>query len=517
MLKDLPVAARDASDLVHWPCRFSFCTLVSSTALYRQMTATMAAAGFRSDDCEYLYLDNTAGNVGDGYRGLNRMLFQARGEYVILCHQDLIAVDARPVLERCIAELNGLDPDWAVVGNAGFSATREKFIRITDRWGYDTSVGKLPGRVVSLDENFLLVRNDACLGFSHDLAGFHLYATDLVQQANMRGRSAYVVDFHLEHTGTGALDDTFVVAMEQFQEKYRRLMQRRKVRTPAASLSIASRRYETNYRIKRLVARLQGRSAGPLEALQHSINTLKWRVLDRLTSSGPDKYVLEGVKFVVPRDTAEGARRALKSGDYELPERDMIAQWLPRDLPVIELGGSFGIVSNKIRRHIAPQHALVVVEAITSLVDLCHRNATTGAGVGKVEVVNAALAYGEGATVRFRITPGVHMSHVASRDEAGLLIEVPRVSLADLRRDHKIPGPYSLVCDIEGAELAMIENDTVALRDCAVMVMEVHSGPILAAGRSMTHFLRLLSDLGFEVVDRKKSVIVAKNRHLIQP
>ena len=78
VLKDLPVAARDASDLVHWPCRFSFCTLVSSTALYRQMTATMAAAGFRSDDCEYLYLDNTAGNVGDGYRGLNRMLFHCR-------------------------------------------------------------------------------------------------------------------------------------------------------------------------------------------------------------------------------------------------------------------------------------------------------------------------------------------------------------------------------------------------------------------------------------------------------
>lgn len=77
---------------------FTICTLVSRPGQYAAMLQSFTAAGFGAD-CEYLAIDNVHGNVFDAFSGYNAFLTEARGEYVILAHQDLeLAFDDRTVL-----------------------------------------------------------------------------------------------------------------------------------------------------------------------------------------------------------------------------------------------------------------------------------------------------------------------------------------------------------------------------------------------------------------------------------
>ena len=180
---------------------FSVCTLVTEKEQYREMLTSFGKAGFGSDRCEYIYIDNSNSNKLDAYSGINRFFRVAQGQYVIVCHQDVrLEFDNIDDLERIIAEMSEFDASWAVLGNAGGSAPGEKAIRITDPfYGKDAKIGEFPVKVSSVDENFILVRKDAGIGISRDMSGFHMYGTDLCQIACILGYSAYVVDFHLRH------------------------------------------------------------------------------------------------------------------------------------------------------------------------------------------------------------------------------------------------------------------------------------------------------------------------------
>lgn len=221
--------------------RFSVCTLVTDWEQYRTMLGTFRLGGFTAPDTEFLYLDNSVGNYFDGYSGLNLFLNTARGHYVVLCHQDVrLLDDGMAVLEAKIAELEGLDPQWAVVGNAGGVRPGKLALRISDPHGADTRRGHFPVRVTALDENFLVVRRSANLSLSRDLEGFHLYATDLCLLADVLGHRCYAIDFHLRHLSAGKADQQFQNARRRLIAKYRRAFRARWLVSPSTSLFVSA-------------------------------------------------------------------------------------------------------------------------------------------------------------------------------------------------------------------------------------------------------------------------------------
>lgn len=200
---------------------FSICTLVTRHAEYKGMVESFIAQGFTGDNSEFLYLDNAARHRWDAFQGIRRFLTRARGAYVLLCHQDIrLLGDGFQKLRECLAALDGLDPEWALAGNAGATQEGALVIRISDPHGEDQRRGAFPARVVSLDENFIIIRRDALVGISAGLAGFHLYGTDMCLQARCAGRSAWVIDFHLRHLSAGKVDASFHQVQRALESQY---------------------------------------------------------------------------------------------------------------------------------------------------------------------------------------------------------------------------------------------------------------------------------------------------------
>ncbi len=200
---------------------FSVCTLVSDPAQHAAMRASFMGGGFSADLAEFLHLDNSAGNGWCAYVGLRRLLDAARGRYVVLCHQDVrLLSDGAAELASRLADLTDAAPDWGVAGNAGVRPDGSLALRITDPHGAGQSRGPFPAQVLSLDENFIVVRREAGLRPSEMLSGFHLYGTDLCLQARMAGHSAWVIDFHLRHLSPGHVDAGFLRQQEAFERQW---------------------------------------------------------------------------------------------------------------------------------------------------------------------------------------------------------------------------------------------------------------------------------------------------------
>ena len=211
---------------------FSICTLVTRKKEYAEMMASFVSHGFTHDSCEYLYVDNTQGCQYDAFRGLNLFLQRAQGKYIILCHQDILLHDHNRLdLSQRIRQLDSIDPKWGILGNAGGINLKWVAMHVTQKSGKRLKEELLPLKTMTVDENFMLVKNDANLAFSSNLAGFHMYGTDMCLIADVLGYSAYVIDFNLLHKSDGNADESFYSLKRALIKKYHKAFQSRFIST----------------------------------------------------------------------------------------------------------------------------------------------------------------------------------------------------------------------------------------------------------------------------------------------
>lgn len=211
-------------------------------------------------------------------------------------------------------------------------------------------------------------------------------------------------------------------------------------------------------------------------------------------------YQFHGGAVAVPDDLHLRIRAKVATGEYEAAECELIEAFLPRDRPVVELGGCLGLVSNLVARHLAPGTPFVVVEANPSLYEICRRNATLEGALGNVTVESAAIAYG-GEEVRFDVSDNVHVSRLGEAGESGG-VRVPARTLSQVLEGAGIDGRYSLIADIEGAEVDLIEKDRAALSRCDLLVIELHPAEFAKSGRSLEEVVGAIERLG--LIERRR-------------
>ena len=255
--------------------RFSICTLVTDFDDYEKMIRSFLNNGFFKDTCEYLYINNSRGNKYDAFESIRLFLARSQGDFVILCHQDIVLMDdSAEKLNELIAEVDAIDPNWAILGNAGGVSFGRLAIRISDPHGENMSLGgPFPRKVVSLDENFLLIRRIANLGTTAGMTGFHLYGTDLCLCAIDSGYSCYVINFHLRHASGGHVDADFRAAREKLIHLYGGRTSPTWIQTTCTGFSLSRSRILRNILNRPIIERLSKRLARLVEIWRDGVSS----------------------------------------------------------------------------------------------------------------------------------------------------------------------------------------------------------------------------------------------------
>jgi len=226
--------------------------------------------------------------------------------------------------------------------------------------------------------------------------------------------------------------------------------------------------------------------------------------LNQLSRRAPGGLArLDGCRFVL-RDTEENVRAPLLRGVYEKPERVAIKRFLRRELPVIELGGSIGVVACITNKMLANPTRHLVVEADPGLIPRLTENRNLNGC--QFEVLNRALAYGA-SSVSFFTTPdtrggGIHHT-------SGTEFSVPATTLEQAARDFSFERG-TLICDIEGAEVDLVDNEIGVLeRRVETLIVEVH--PHIVGQTRIDSMLEALKQAGFEVIHRQALVLTLRH------
>jgi hypothetical protein len=265
---------------------FEIHSFVNDESLYEDMRRSFADAGF-SDDAFVALSDSS----DDPYAAITRIGRESGARYPILCHQDLLAVDGsgRDRLLAALKELDALDPDWVVAGNAGVMRSGRIVVRLVDPDAGSTGE-PLPLPVVTLDEQFLVFNGRRHPRCSEGLSGFHLYGADVCLNALTSGGSAYVVDFPLRHLGKATTGPAFEHAKSRFasvwSRRYRFLFVPTTVDIIFISRSATLKRLQHSLRMSGAVDRSRRRRDGfplePVDRLSARLLIRRTRLLRRL-------------------------------------------------------------------------------------------------------------------------------------------------------------------------------------------------------------------------------------------
>jgi hypothetical protein len=221
---------------------FSVCSIVSNRNEYELMKESFLSKGF-SEQTEYLITDNTKQNQLDAYQSIRLFLQQARGKYIIITHQDVRCIDEISQLRQCLQSLDKIDNKWAICGNAGGRGYKKMFYWIDNDFEVRKS-NNLPAQVYTLDENFLILKNEAQMSVSSDFSGFHFYGTDLCLTADFLGYNAYVIPFLVKHLSKGNLKD-MKVSEPIFVRAYGRKLRSRFIQTTCTKFYLSNKSWKS--------------------------------------------------------------------------------------------------------------------------------------------------------------------------------------------------------------------------------------------------------------------------------
>jgi FkbM family methyltransferase len=226
-----------------------------------------------------------------------------------------------------------------------------------------------------------------------------------------------------------------------------------------------------------------------------------WLRLQVLTKEHKAKIRLDGCTFDMTGIPNGSTKLQMITNKYESEERHAVLRYLKRDIPVIELGGSMGVVACVTNKLLKDPTAHVVVEANPLVIPRLERNRKlNGRGF---EIVNRAIAYGTNSVTFSPSSQQAGSSLTRPGDEPP--VTVPTVTLGELAHDRGFKR-FSLVCDIEGLEDDLVTHEADVLKNADTIIMETHARFI--GEEKLGVMMTRLKQLGFKVVAQFGFVVV---------
>jgi len=216
---------------------------------------------------------------------------------------------------------------------------------------------------------------------------------------------------------------------------------------------------------------------------------------------------IDGIEFVVDVPTITTSQKARFLFDrYERPERLAVKQFLNPTMPVIEFGGSIGVVSCVINKRLNNPQQHVVVEANPGLIPFLERNRDRNKC--QFQIINYAVAH-EVNEVSFNLSDDFLGSSVQIKGQR--TVSIPAITLNAILNQYRF-ATCTLVCDIEGGEIDLIEYESDLIKErVATILMEVHAK--FTGQAAVDSMLSRLRSLGFEILFNRWSNIVLQNKN----
>ncbi|MDY6774083.1 MAG: FkbM family methyltransferase [Candidatus Nanohaloarchaea archaeon] len=187
-------------------------------------------------------------------------------------------------------------------------------------------------------------------------------------------------------------------------------------------------------------------------------------------------------------------RKIFLDEEYEAAEEKLLDAYLPRETPVIELGGGAGFIACKTCQLVdAPQ---AVVEPNPEMMPVLERNRDLN---GCDFVIEEKAYHPEEKEVELSI-PDSFLG--TSLEREGRTIETEATNLEDLVEEHGFEK-FSLVIDIEGTEYELLEEEADILEErCEFLVVEFHP----FREKDMERYRQKIRDAGFKLLESETTV-----------
>jgi len=187
---------------------------------------------------------------------------------------------------------------------------------------------------------------------------------------------------------------------------------------------------------------------------------------------------------------------------YETAELRLIERYLPKDIDVIELGGSIGVVASHICARTTGR--VVTVEANPHLMAVLKRNVPAG-----TTIIHGAIAYPRlpADWVGMSFGESSLAGWISDATEKGTVYQVPRVTLSGLQSQNGRRS-FALISDIEGAEAGIFIRDPQSLHNCPLMIIELHETVFEGTKLAVSDLVLLIRKLGYDLRDNYRNVYV---------
>ena len=195
---------------------------------------------------------------------------------------------------------------------------------------------------------------------------------------------------------------------------------------------------------------------------------------------------------------------------YESAEYRYINQYLPKNLPVVELGSSIGIISAVIKRLIN-ENLLICVEANPNLIHTLKNNLRY---LSNYFIENYAIDY-SCEMVEFNITSSNLESKIGKHKSSKTKIRplnVQTIQLNKIIEKYQLEQ-YALVSDIEGAEIQILLKEN--LKNCLCGIFELHTTEFENQRYSIADMKNLIKNKGFKIIADAGNVIVFQKSDLL--
>jgi FkbM family methyltransferase len=238
----------------------------------------------------------------------------------------------------------------------------------------------------------------------------------------------------------------------------------------------------------------------------------RWATRDRAwvgrLASGLGTIRIEGCLFRIDSPLISNSLKSrMLYGRYERTERELLRRHLVPSMPVIELGGGIGAVACIVNNRLENRRSHIVVEANRLMLPLISTN--RDANGAQFELVHGAIAY-TGTHVSLKTGEDLLASQTQST-EGG---DVPVVHLEELVEKQQF-ARCTLICDIEGAEIELVDREIATLQSCVAMIV-IEEHPEYCSDDARAAMFAKLEQGGFQRVEKLRKVHVLRNSRLLE-